>query len=50
MVRDEAGKHVVEGYIYHAVDFNFISVDLGEPLKVFYGWKLPGQICKFKNY
>lgn len=46
MVRDAVGDHVMEGFIDHGVDLNFISVDLGEPLMVFYAWKLQGQICE----
>ena len=32
---DEAGDCIMEGFIDHAIDLSFISVDLGELLKLF---------------
>ena len=48
MVGDEAGDCIMEGFTDHAIDLSFISVDLGELLKLFYTLKLHGQICDFK--
>lgn len=36
MVGDEAGNCIMEGFIDHATDLSFISVDLGELLKLFF--------------
>lgn len=49
MIGDEVGDHIMEGFIDHVVDLNFVSVDLGEPLRVFYAWKLHGQICEIER-
>lgn len=49
MIGDEVGDHIMEGFIDHVVDLNFVSVDLGEPLRVFYAWKLHGQICELER-
>lgn len=49
VVSGEAGDHVMEGFLDPVVDLNFMSVNLEEPLKVFYDWKLHGRICEFKK-